>query len=1319
MTTPSLYLPLVSWHKYSNPNTTTLLYHYPHVYAGQKDGHIWVYTLQGMNLKNKYLLTGHTAAITTLCILRTDTSDNSTQSNTEDILFSADENGEIARWNTVDGQCQVVNNNGYFGIPYQLKVFDHLSKNYIFCCGESNEICILNATTLEVVRVWGGLSNWVTFTSYFDQDEKKIRLLTATIDGQLNVWDLELTNLVVFKEKQTIHNVPPLMDDITNRVIDVLYYPSLDLFMMITQKSITGFQLNHMEFKPHFHLPTLTHNDEWAGGKFISDYRIILWTKNGNVYDYLLKSEKEAYQVHYSAELSTTYTFNNTESSVDDIKTTLCIQGDDDPYILTFCNHTNDGSSYTINKLEQNEDIPDTYIARNKEKLLKQLWPEYPQENNGLYGSITITIPVSSNHLAIGYESGSICVVPLSISIMYLNQISPQLIHHRQDTRIFENAHNGKVTCLMVPEHDHDHHLLSGGKDGCVKIWNLINGKFVAAFNVHASPIESFVEPTEQNDLKIRGCVVSIAYDHSLAIISVESMNCLYIIPGYAYPLTSIQWRVAEDYVLFGYSDDTVFVWQLQGGYLDRVLHGKTSKQIMNDERWPINRIQSSSRKTISNTSHTVHTKSILFKSEDLYTNKLFAQVYHLNIRKLVYELQEHSNSLVQGGRYTDSLRPMMPSVSTSSYDVTVSHSSPSPSSTNSTKINNNQLPSRSSSTIGSDPLDSRQEDDMDEHHHHHHHHNINSALNKNKSRNKNSQKEYHQHKQPQDHHLKKKELVSTIMSVLLTMGIEKNFEQRCQEQWILTPSSYEKNQIGSFISYGIRGVNGYLTLVTPTSDEKSIWSLSPTLTATRLLATALLLSSNEIIINNNNNNTFNDITMTNTSTNVNTTEEMELFSNYIDALSNVIPNYCSPSLSLLSKYWQDSKARFIFAATLKQLDHDHIKSLVDYWKNYLPISSTLNETDTQMMTRATSILGIIGCEQPDLLDDVTKKSTALSLTLLLSDANMDETTTNNHNHNHSHNNTTNSSPSLSQPSTTIHTLASSSSVPPPSTMVDVLTLTRILSSMELLSQGFKIWESYINASNVLRTLFSYATNLSLQHQFIKQGAKNAIFNIAKSGHILLVIGTLTFDTANDKKIENRLTCLKIISFFIRMNPTLLYDHIYRIIESVVKTLDPNIPHMRESVLQAATSILHDLVKIYPSVDFNSHTQKLAVGTLEGATVVYDLQTATRSVVFEGHTGPVSVVKFSPDAKLIATGSLKDKTVRVWYSNLSLLGMFTSSFSSHKQNIGSQQKPFKIFSFALPDEENTIDPPQHIQFEWSSNRCVKLHIKEIVMSFNV
>lgn len=37
----------------------------------------------------------------------------------------------------------------------------------------------------------------------------------------------------------------------------------------------------------------------------------------------------------------------------------------------------------------------------------------------------------------------------------------------------------------------------------------------------------------------------------------------------------------------------------------------------------------------------------------------------------------------------------------------------------------------------------------------------------------------------------------------------------------------------------------------------------------------------------------------------------------------------------------------------------------------------------------------------------------------------------------------------------------------------------------------------------------------------------------------------------------------------------------------------------------------------YPFVDFSNSAQKLAVGTLEGACVIYDLRTATRSVVLE------------------------------------------------------------------------------------------------------
>lgn len=149
----------------------------------------------------------------------------------------------------------------------------------------------------------------------------------------------------------------------------------------------------------------------------------------------------------------------------------------------------------------------------------------------------------------------------------------------------------------------------------------------------------------------------------------------------------------------------------------------------------------------------------------------------------------------------------------------------------------------------------------------------------------------------------------------------------------------------------------------------------------------------------------------------------------------------------------------------------------------------------------------------------------------------------------------------------------------------------------------------------------------------------------------------------------------------------------------------------------------------YPSVDFSSSAQKLAVGTLEGASVVYDLRTATRSVVLEGHVGPVSVLAFSPDAKLIATCSLVDQSVRVWYTNMSLFGMLTSSLSqglgsnhnAHTANSNTTsknaspssssgtQKPYKIFSFAMPDSKYKGIQEQKSKKRLIYTRCFEPH----------
>ncbi len=79
----------------------------------------------------------------------------------------------------------------------------------------------------------------------------------------------------------------------------------------------------------------------------------------------------------------------------------------------------------------------------------------------------------------------------------------------------------------------------------------------------------------------------------------------------------------------------------------------------------------------------------------------------------------------------------------------------------------------------------------------------------------------------------------------------------------------------------------------------------------------------------------------------------------------------------------------------------------------------------------------------------------------------------------------------------------------------------------------------------------------------------------------------------------------------------LLYPYLTQIIESMIKSLDPHIPHIRDTLLPVLTGNLGDLVKRYPNVAFNNQTQRLIVGTTEGSCLLYDLRTASKIQVID------------------------------------------------------------------------------------------------------
>jgi WD40 repeat protein len=104
----------------------------------------------------------------------------------------------------------------------------------------------------------------------------------------------------------------------------------------------------------------------------------------------------------------------------------------------------------------------------------------------------------------------------------------------------------------------------------------------------------------------------------------------------------------------------------------------------------------------------------------------------------------------------------------------------------------------------------------------------------------------------------------------------------------------------------------------------------------------------------------------------------------------------------------------------------------------------------------------------------------------------------------------------------------------------------------------------------------------------------------------------------------------------------------------------------------------------FSTIDFHSGTQRLAVGTSEGAVIMYDLKTASRLYVLEPHKTSVSSVNFSPDGRRVVTVSLQDGDVTVWKVGSSLSGFF--NVGAPPRQGGNKGEPFRRIGFFRGDD---------------------------------
>jgi len=282
-------------------------------------------------------------------------------------------------------------------------------------------------------------------------------------------------------------------------------------------------------------------------------------------------------------------------------------------------------------------------------------------------------------------------------------------------------------------------------------------------------------------------------------------------------------------------------------------------------------------------------------------------------------------------------------------------------------------------------------------------------------------------------------------------------------------------------------------------------------------------------------------------------------------------------------------------------------------------------------------------------------------------------------------------------------------------------------------SKGFHLWQNYADAVQLLRALFRLATPgadtaKDPQARALTQHARAVVLQLAE-GNTPLFITTISLDIMDPKFAEHRSSTMLLVTFIIRKNPLVLYPNLTRLIEAVVKSLDPNSTAGRDAVIDSVIDILGQIVRTYPSIDFHMQTQHLAVGTSEGAVIMYDLKTASRLYVLEGHKRRLTACSFSPDGRRLVTLSLDEGVAMVWKVG----GIFVSFFMPGVMprqvggalsvltggSVSDGTAPFRTFPFNVGSQGvlTLSDTFTAVKFEWPSARSARASIGENVFTF--
>ncbi|XP_063782180.1 WD repeat-containing protein 72 isoform X2 [Pseudophryne corroboree] len=509
-------------------------------------------------------------------------------------------------WNVTSGHCIENAKLPYrhTAICYYHCSFRMTGEGWLLCCGYYQDVLIVDAKTLQVLHTFKSQSSdWISCMCIVHSTRiQEDSLVAISSAGELKVWDLS-SSVNSIQDKQNVYERESKYLEATSHCAVRFCTYTERLLLVICSSSWKVY--DYCDFSL-LCSDICKDGQSFTGGEFLAANRLIIWTQDGHSYIYQLLNSGLSKSI-CSVEgglLKETITPHLLCSTSIKEKSFTCTMGFMNERKEPFFKILYSGDSSGRLNFWHIPDVPVSQcdgspleIPLKVTMTLQEMFDRHKSMSEGIidhlcnpeegvaFAAITASLYIPGlDKLVCGCEDGNIVITfALHAARARLLRDHPllrgSLLH-----KIFA-GHYCSVTSLLYPHERSEKFdpswLISGDQNSSI-IWrDVFTGEIFHKFTLQSGSILKLLVSPCDYKIKLFQSIYCVCSDNSVALLNLQERICFFHARKHLFPVKTMKWHPIEEVLVVGCEDDSVYVWEIETGTLERHETGDIAKAIL------------------------------------------------------------------------------------------------------------------------------------------------------------------------------------------------------------------------------------------------------------------------------------------------------------------------------------------------------------------------------------------------------------------------------------------------------------------------------------------------------------------------------------------------------------------------------------------------------------------------------------------------------------------------------------------------------------------------------------------------------------------